>query len=99
MLSLAAGIHGIAMNFSAGKASRKWPCGGLACGERPRVTAGVALLLLILCASGDPAAARNFNQGAWGALFGPRRPRLRGALLPASVPLPKPRPADAPVEP
>jgi hypothetical protein len=88
------------MNFSAGKASRKWPCGGLACGERPMVTAGVALLLL-LCASGDPVAARNFDrggsdQGAWGDLFGRGRPRLRRALLPASVPLPKPRPANAP---
>jgi hypothetical protein len=63
------------------------------------VTAGIALLLL-LCASGDPATARNVDQGAlgqggWDDLFG-RRPRLRGALLPASVPLPKPRPADAP---
>jgi hypothetical protein len=88
------------MNFSAGKASRKWPCGGLACGERPMVTAGVALLLL-LCASGDPAAAWKVDQGAsgqgaWGDLFGQSRPRLRRALLPVSVPLPKPRPADAP---
>ena len=83
------------MNFSAEKASRKWPCGGLACGERPMVTAGVALLLL-LCAAGDPAAARKADQGPWGDLFGPSRPRLRKALLPASVPLPKPRPADAP---
>jgi hypothetical protein len=83
------------MNFSAEKASRKWPCGGSAGGERPMVTAGVALLLL-LCASGDPAAARKFDQGGWGDLFGHSRPRLRGALLPASVPLPKPRPADAP---
>jgi hypothetical protein len=83
------------MNFSAGKASRKWPCGGLAGGERPMVTAGAALLLL-LCASSEPAAARNADQGVWGDLFGPGRPRLRRAFLPASVPLPKPRPADAP---
>jgi hypothetical protein len=89
------------MNFSAGKASRKWPCGGRACGERPKVTAGVALWLL-LCASGDPVAARNFDRGAsdrggWGDLFGQQgKPRLRGALLPASVPLPRPRPANAP---
>src|SRR5258706_311560 len=32
VLPLAAGLHGIAMNFSAEKASRKWPCAGLACG-------------------------------------------------------------------
>jgi hypothetical protein len=83
------------MNFSAGKASRKWPCGGLARGERPMVTAGVALLLL-LCASGDPVAARNADLGAWGNLFGQGRPRLRRAFLPVPVPLPKPRPPDAP---
>jgi hypothetical protein len=64
------------------------------------VTAGVALLLL-LCASGDPVAARKVDQGAsdqgvWGGLFGQSRPRLRRAFLPASVPLPKPRPANAP---
>jgi hypothetical protein len=88
------------MNFSAGKASRKWPCRGLTCGERPMVTAGAALLLL-LCASGDPVAARKadqgaFGQGVWGDPFGQGRPRLRKAFLPVSVPLPKPRPADAP---
>ncbi|THD59219.1 MAG: extensin [Bradyrhizobium sp.] len=59
------------------------------------VTAGVALLL-VFCAPGDPAVARKSDQGVWSDLFGQRRPRLRGALLPASVPLPKPRPADAP---
>ena len=83
------------MNFSAGKAGRKWPCGGPACGERVMVTAGVAILLVMLWAPGDPAAARKFDQGVWSDLFGQRRPRLRRALLPA-VPLPKPRPADAP---
>src|SRR5450432_1972443 len=83
------------MNFSAGKAGRKWPCGGSPCGERPMVTVGVALLLMF-CAPADPAVARKSDQGVWGDLFRQSRPRLRGALLPASVPLPKPRPADAP---
>jgi hypothetical protein len=83
------------MKFSAGKAGRKWPCGGLAYGEWPMVTAGLALLLM-LCAPADPAAARKSDQGGGGDLFGPGRPRLRGTLLPASVPLPRPRPADAP---
>jgi hypothetical protein len=61
------------------------------------VTAAVALLML--GTAGDSAAARKYDQGAWSELFRPSRPsrpRLRGALLPASVPLPKPRPADAP---
>jgi hypothetical protein len=86
------------MNFSAEKASRKWPCGGLGCFERPMVT--VAAVLLVLCALAEPAAAARrsgaWSQGPWGDLFGERRPKLRGAFLPAAVPLPKPRPADAP---
>jgi hypothetical protein len=83
------------MNFSAGKAGRKWPCGGRACGEWPMVAAGVAVLLM-LCAPADPAAARKSDQGLWGDLFGQSRPRPRRAAFPALVPLPKPRPADAP---
>jgi len=61
VLPLAAGIHGIAMNFSAEKASRKWPCAGWACGERP-VT--VAAILLMLCGQALPAAAAR-KSGAW----------------------------------
>ena len=86
------------MNFSAGKARRKWPCGALACGERAMVT--VAAVLLMLCPLADPLAAAQrpgvWSQGSWGALFGEVRPKPRRAALPASVPLPKPRPADAP---
>ena len=90
------------MNFSAGRAGRKWPCGRPACGERPMVAAAVVLLL---CAQPEPAAAaRKYDQGLWqgswqgpwSGLFREKRPKLRRALLPASVPLPKPRPADAP---
>src|SRR5947207_10177945 len=86
------------MNFSAEKASRKWPCAGLACGERPMVT--VAAILLMLCAQIAPAAAAR-NSGAWsrGAgseLSGERGPKLSRTALPASVPLPRARPADAP---
>ena len=52
------------MNFSAEKARRKWPCGGLACGEWPMVTAAAALL--VLCAQADPAAAaRRARQAPW----------------------------------
>jgi hypothetical protein len=83
------------MNFSAGNAGRKWPCGGLACGERPMVTA--AALLLVLCASVWPAeAAQKPRPAPWFDLFGTSRPKLHRAALPAAVPLPKPRPADAP---
>ena len=42
VLSLAAGIHGIAMNFSAEKASRKWPCGGFCRPAAAMVTAAAA---------------------------------------------------------
>jgi hypothetical protein len=83
------------MNFSAEKAGRKWPCGGPACGEKPMMAAGVAVLLM-LWASAEPAAARKSDQGGWGDLFGQSRPRPRRAALPVAVPLPKPRPADAP---
>jgi hypothetical protein len=85
------------MNFSAPNARRKWPCGGPARGRWPMVTAVVALLWL--GAQVLPAvAAHKSGLAPWGELFEPRRPRLRGALLPAraSVPLPRPRPADAP---
>jgi hypothetical protein len=86
------------MNFSAERARRKWPCGGLACGQRPMVTA--AAVLLVLCAIAEPAAAARRSgawfQGPWSGLFSERRPKLRRAFLPVSVPLPKPRPADAP---
>jgi hypothetical protein len=84
------------MNFSAENARRKWPCGGLACGGWPMVT--VAAVLLVLCAQADPAsAARRARQEPWDDLFGQRSPKLRGALLPAAVPLPKLRPAEAQV--
>ena len=83
------------MKFSAGIGRRKWPCRRLACGER--LMAPVAAALLILCAQADPvAAARRSTHGSRGDPFGAQGPRLRGSLLPASVPLPKPRPAEAP---
>src|SRR5260370_10263178 len=86
------------MNFSAEKARRKWPCGGLACGERPMVA--VAAVLLVLFAATEPAAAARtpgaWSQGPWSDLFRERRPNLRRAARRASLPLPKPRPAQAP---
>jgi hypothetical protein len=83
------------MKFSAENARRKWPCRRLACGER--LMAAVLAGLLMLCVQADPAAAaRRSAQGPRGDLFGAQGPKLRGSLLPASVPLPKPRPAEAP---
>ena len=85
------------MKFSAERARRKWPCGGLACGQRPMVTAAVVLLTVF--AQAAPAAARKpagWSQEPWGGIFAERRPKLRGTIHPVAVPLPKPRPADAP---
>ncbi len=86
------------MKFSAAKASRKWPCGGLGCDKRPMVT--VAVLLLMLCAQMGPAAAARrpgaWSQAPWGELFREARPKPRRAVVSASIPLPKPRPAEAP---
>jgi hypothetical protein len=85
------------MKFSAARASRKWPCGGFGCGERPMVT--VAALLLMVCAPTEPAAARRsgaWSQAPWSELFREARPKQRRAVVSTSIPLPKPRPAAAP---
>jgi hypothetical protein len=102
------------MNFSAGKASRKWPCAGLGAslgtslgaslgtrlGRSGAAMVSVAAVVLMLGAQAGPAAAARrsaaWSQAPWGDLFGARKPRSRRAALPASVPLPKPRPAEAP---
>ena len=85
------------MNFSAQNASRKWPCEGFGRAFAAMVT--IAALLLLLCAQTEPAAARKHD--LWSDLFGGNRPKpRRQAALPArpaSVPLPQPRPADAPI--
>src|SRR3954470_13933948 len=84
------------MKFSAAKASRKWPCGGPGWDKRPMVT--VAVLLLIVCAQAEPAVARRsgaWSQTPWGEPFREARPNKRRAVA-LSIPLPKPRPADAP---
>jgi hypothetical protein len=56
-----------------------------------------AVLLLMVCA--DPAAARRsgaWSQAPWGEVFREARPKPRRAVVSASIPLPKPRPAEAP---
>ena len=51
----------------------------------------------LLGASSEPAmAARGTRPAPWGDLFGDGPPRLRGTLHRAAVPLPRPRPAEAP---
>jgi hypothetical protein len=89
------------MNSSVQKASRKWPYSGFGSAEAAIMVTAVTALIL-LCVQTEPAAARRHNQNPWGDLFGEHRPRLRprqrrAAALPPSIPLPKPRPADAPV--
>ena len=86
------------MNFSAPKARRKWPFGGLGCGEKPMVTAAAALLAFCLMADPVAAARRHVNwpPAPWSGLFGEPAPKPRRAALPSAVPLPKPRPAEAP---
>ncbi len=84
------------MNFSAEKASRKWPCGSFRRTAAAMVTVGAVLWL---CAPSMPAAAATragaFPPGPWSGLFGESRPKKpRRAVL--AVPLPKPRPAEAP---
>jgi hypothetical protein len=82
------------MNLSADNASRKWPDGVL--GRRAAAMVTVTMLLLALGAQAGPArAARKSAPGIWGDLFGDRRPRLRGSVRATTVPLPRPRPAEA----
>jgi hypothetical protein len=89
------------MNFSAPNARRKWPCGGLACGQTAKMVTGVTLLL-VLCGLSAPAeAARRpaaWSLGPWGGLFTQRAPKPRRAALHAAVPLPQPRPPEAPAK-
>jgi hypothetical protein len=81
------------MKFSAAKASRKWPCRRSGCDKRPMVTVLVLFLTLFLALLPDaaPAEARPFTLqgGFWPEV---ERPRLRRI----KVPLPMPRPAEAP---
>jgi hypothetical protein len=86
------------MNFSPGEAGRNRPFGGPPCGERP-VALKVTVLLLI-CALIHPglAAARagGWAQAPWRAFGGVHLKKPRRAPLLAAVPLPRPRPAEAP---
>ncbi|MBX9649597.1 MAG: hypothetical protein K2X57_21370, partial [Xanthobacteraceae bacterium] len=91
------------MNCSAENASRKWASGAFGRTEAAMVT--VAAALLLLAAQAAPVqAAKGTRLPPWGDLFGAGPPRgeprgaqrLRGSVHRAAVPLPRPRPADAP---
>ncbi|WP_028334511.1 extensin family protein [Bradyrhizobium sp. USDA 3256] len=85
------------MNFSAEKASRKWPVGAFRRGGAAMVTA--AVLLCLGMQTGPAEAARRAPSFPWDDLFGTRPQRPHKAARRAAVPLPKPRPAQAPAEP
>src|SRR5947209_666834 len=86
------------MNCSARNAGRKWASGGLACGER--IMTAAAALLMMFGAQLDPVeAAQRSRARLQGTLEAPaeaKRPKASRAFLTASVPLPKPRPPEAP---
>jgi hypothetical protein len=87
------------MNFTAQKASRKWASGAFRRIEPAMVTVAAVALLLGM-PPGPAMAAKAFRPAPWGDLFRDVSPRERGtpraAARHAEVPLPKPRPPEAP---
>jgi hypothetical protein len=79
------------MKLSAEKGRRKWAYRSIWHGGPAMVTAAAGLLML--SAQASAAAPRPFRMDD---LFGGGPPRLRGSLRAAKVPLPRPRPAEAP---
>ena len=82
------------MNCSGKKASRKWAYGAF--GRTAAAMVTVAAMALFGALSGQAVAAKGTRPWPWGDLFGHSPPRLRGTVHRAAVPLPRPRPADAP---
>ncbi|MGE0285613.1 MAG: extensin family protein [Bradyrhizobium sp.] len=80
------------MNFSAEKSSRKWGIGTL---DR-RVAAMVTVAAALFCGLAGPVAAREIRLIPPLELFGKNPPKLRASVQPAVIPLPRPRPAEAP---
>jgi hypothetical protein len=87
------------MNFTAQNASRKWAYGAFRRIEPAMVTVAAVALLLGMPA-GPAMAAKASRPSPWADLFRDVSPRERGApratARRAAVPLPKPRPSDAP---
>lgn len=82
------------MNCSAEKASRKWAIGTFGRTRTAMVT--VAVLALLGMQAEPAAAARRPVLAPWGDLFGAGLPKHRGTVHRAAVPLPRPRPTEAP---
>src|SRR5262245_45067572 len=80
------------MNCSAEKSSRKLDIGGLG----RRVAAMVTAAALGLGAAAGPAVAREVRLPPPLDLFAKKPPKLRGTIHSRPVPLPQPRPAEAP---
>ena len=87
------------MNFTAQNASRKWAYGAFRRIEPAMVTVAAVALLLGMPA-GPAIAAKASRPAPWADLFRDVSPRERGTPRAtahrAAVPLPKPRPAEAP---
>ena len=83
------------MNFTAQNARRKWAYGAFRRIEPAMVTVAAVALLLGM-PTGSAAAAKASRSAPWDSLFRELQPRPRGAVRRAAVPLPKPRPAEAP---
>ena len=84
------------MNCSAEKASRKWAIGAFGRTATAMVTAGALALALLGLETEPAAAARGSVLGPWGSLFGVSPPKRRATVHHSAVPLPRPRPAEAP---
>jgi hypothetical protein len=87
------------MNFTAQNASRKWAYGAFRRIEPAMVTVAAVALLLGM-PTGPAIAAKASRSAPWADLFRDVSPRERGTprakARHAAVPLPKPRPAEAP---
>ena len=82
------------MNCSAEKASRKWAYGAF--GRTVAAMVTVAAVAASWRAARTGCCGRGSRPAPWADLFGDGPPRLRGTLHRAAVPLPRPRPAEAP---
>ena len=78
------------MSFSLPDFRRKWSCRGYMSTGAAMVTAGLGLSLVL----SEPVSARNYAAPL--DIFGLGTPRPRGRIHPAKIPLPIPRPEEAP---
>ena len=83
------------MNFTAQNASRKWANGAFRRIEAAMVTV-VTVALLLGMPTGPAKAAKASRPAPWGDLFRDVSPKSRATPHRAAVPLPKPRPSEAP---